>query len=281
MHRIEQETDGRTIQQIEDHYRIEKELADRLRRATREERRRLYSAVYEELFAEVPQHPMLTRKASADETAQAVAGQMKLLRRFLAPGTTFLEVGAGDCQLTFAAAGLVKKAYAVEVSSMISASATCPPNFELILSDGLKIDLPDQSVEVAYSNQLMEHLHPDDATDQLREIYRVLAPGGIYLCLTPNRLTGPHDISRYFDSVASGFHLKEYSISELSSLFRSVGFSRLRFCFGVKGKFLPLPIPLYRLTEMFLYLFPASLLKKWSTRLPFRLYMDLRLLGVR
>jgi SAM-dependent methyltransferase len=134
---------------------------------------------------------------------------------------------------------------------------------------------------VAYSNQLMEHLHPDDAFEQLCEIYRVLAPGGIYLCLTPNSLTGPHDISRYFDSVATGFHLKEYSIRELTGLFRSVGFSRLRFCFGVKGRFLPLPIPLYRLMEMFVYLFPASLRKIWSQRLPFRLYQDLRLLGVR
>jgi SAM-dependent methyltransferase len=281
MHRKMQENDGRSVQQIEEHYRIEKELADRLRHATREERRRLYSIVYEELFAQLPQHPMLTRKASAEETAQAVAGQMKLLKRFLTPETIFLEVGAGDCQLTFAVAGWVKKAYAVEVSSMISASATRPPNFELILSDGLKIDLPDRSVGVAYSNQLMEHLHPDDAFEQLCEIYRVLAPGGIYLCLTPNSLTGPHDISRYFDSVATGFHLKEYSIRELTSLFRSVGFSRLRFCFGVKGRFLPLPIPLYRLMEMFVYLFPASLRKIWSQRLPFRLYQDLRLLGVR
>ena len=63
----------------------------------------------------------------------------------------------------------------------------------------------------------MEHLHPDDALEQLQNIYSALVPGGIYLCITPNRLSGPQDVSRDFDMVATGFHLKEYTISELSN----------------------------------------------------------------
>jgi hypothetical protein len=31
----------------------------------------------------------------------------------------------------------------------------------------------------------MEHLHPEDAFEQLRNIIRALAPGGRYVCITP------------------------------------------------------------------------------------------------
>ncbi len=84
--------------------------------------------------------------------------------------------------------------------------------------------MPPGSVDVAYSNQLMEHLHPDDAAEQLREIFKALAPGGTYLCFTPNSMTGPHDVSRSFDRVATGLHLHECTVTELNRMLKDVGF---------------------------------------------------------
>jgi hypothetical protein len=55
-------TDGRSPERIRHHYEVEKELASKLRSASREQRRELYSKVYEELWKRVPDHPMLTRK---------------------------------------------------------------------------------------------------------------------------------------------------------------------------------------------------------------------------
>lgn len=71
----------------------------------------------------------------------------------------------------------------------------------------------------------MEHLHPDDAQSQLRSVWDALAPGGVYICITPNRLYGPHDVSRYFDQVATGLHLREYSVTEVINMFKRSGFS--------------------------------------------------------
>ncbi|MBO0796254.1 MAG: methyltransferase domain-containing protein [Ktedonobacteraceae bacterium] len=93
--------------------------------------------------------------------------------------STFVEIGPGDCALSFAVAHGTKKVYAVDVSTEITASQTCPPNFALLLSDGCSIPLPDRSVAVVYSHQLMEHLYPDDALEQLEQVYRVLIPYGI------------------------------------------------------------------------------------------------------
>ena len=141
------------------------ELANRLRNASRQERRHLYASLYDEMYRRVPLHPQLTRKSSPEETQQAVASQMKFIKRFLSRDATFLEIGAGDCALSFEVARRVKRVYAVDVSDEITRHSTPMPNFQLILSDGSSVPLPPNCVDVAYSNQLMEHLHPDDAFD--------------------------------------------------------------------------------------------------------------------
>jgi SAM-dependent methyltransferase len=273
--------DGRTREQIEEHYRIERELADRLRRASREERRKLYAVVYDELLTRVAHHPMLTRKASPEESALAAVRQMNLLCQFLSPDKVFLEVGPGDCALSFAVCPHVKKVYAVEVSATISYAHQVPDNFELILSDGCSIPLPEQTVDVVYSNQLMEHLHPEDALEQLRAIHKVLRPGGVYLCLTPDRLTGPHDISFGFDEEPTGFHLKEYTAGELAELFRSVGFRNVQAVMAIRNRFFTMPVGLYRFWELFIALVPGTFRRRHREAIPFRLFLDLRMVGIR
>jgi hypothetical protein len=138
-------------------------------------------------------------------------------------------------------------------------NAMVPQNFQLVFSNGCSIPVLEESVNVAYSYQLMEHLHPDDAFEQLQNIYKVLTTGGVYICDTPNRLSGPHDISRHFDTVAQGFHLKEYTITELSDLLKKVGFSKIRVYIRIKKIYI------------FLYTFPAILCEKLLSILPYSL----------
>ena len=112
---------------------------------------------------------------------------------------------------------------------------------------------------IAYSDQLLEHLHPEDAFDQLQNIYKALCPGCIYICITPNRLNGPHDISKYFDNVATGFHLKEYTFTELYGLLREVGFSSIKFYSGGRGIYMKIPLTPIRLCERVLTKVPFPL----------------------
>lgn len=225
----------RTENQIREHYEIEKKLANRLRNASKKERCNLYSCLYDELYKLVPHHPQLLRKTSFRHRQQAVDNNMELIGSFLDKDTSYLEVGPGDCSLALAVAKKVKKVYAVDVSEIISKSSNLPDNLQLFISDGCSIPLPKNAIDFAFSNQLMEHLHSDDAYEQLINIFNVLAPGGAYLCVTPNRLNGPHDISKYFDTVAAGFHLKEYTVAELSKLFKKVGFSKVLMYWGAEA----------------------------------------------
>jgi hypothetical protein len=80
----------------------------------------------------------------------------------------------------------------------------------------------------------------DDPFEQLQNLHRALVPGGMYLCITPNRLSGPHDVPGVFDHTASGFHLKEYTVGELARIFRRVGLRKVRNAFGKKGSLCPM-----------------------------------------
>jgi SAM-dependent methyltransferase len=269
----------RTYERIREHYCIEKELAARLRAAPKEERRDLYTTVYDELFKRVPDHPQLTLKASASSRDEEVAARIKLLRNYLRPDLTYLEVGCGDCALATAVARQVRKVYAVDVSNEIAAGIELPENLELVISDGCTIPVPEASVDLAYSDQLMEHLHVDDAIDQLANIYRALAPDGVYVCITPNRLTGPHDVSRYFDEVATGFHLREYTVGELTEIFSRVGFRKFKILAGGGDVHLTVLPALVRTIEQFLGVLPATFGRTLARGLPLRLILGAKLVA--
>jgi len=140
------------------------------------------------MFQRTPLHPQLIIKSSPQKKAIKISRIMKYLNHYLEKDTSFLEVGPDDCSLFLEVAKHVKKVFAADVSNEIVKDLPHSGNFTLILSDGCKIPLPADSIDVVFSNQLMEHLHTDDAFDQLRNIFNVLNTGGVYLCVTPNRL---------------------------------------------------------------------------------------------
>jgi len=272
-------TESRTREQLRQHYEVERGLADRLSHANKEERRTLYSEVYDELFKRVPDHPQHTNKASPERLAADVEEKMQIVAPYLRKDVIFLEVGPGDCEFAKAVAPKVAQVLAIDVSDEITRRRELPQNLQVVISDGSSIPVPPSSVDIAYSNQLMEHLHPDDALDQLRHLHTALKPGGVYICITPSRLTGPHDISGDFDQEASGFHLKEYTVGALAVLFREVGFGKARIIFGGRGRFILLPPWTAAVCERLLDLLPHGLRKAIALKPPFRWLFGVRLIG--
>jgi SAM-dependent methyltransferase len=241
-------TPVRTPEQLREHYEIEKEAGDRLRRAGRDERAAMYSQVYDELFRRVPKHPQLTEQNTA-ERERKIQALLRLLRPHLTGETVFLEVGAGDCALPRVVAPLVRRAYGLEVSHELTGKLAKSDRFEVLISKNCDVPLPDNTVDLAFSYQVIEHLHPEDAVEQLKQIFRVLKPGGCYYCITPNRLYGPSDISRGFDREATGLHLKEYSNTDLLKLFRGVGLREVWIERRIKGHRVAVPVGAVRLME--------------------------------
>jgi SAM-dependent methyltransferase len=141
-----------------------------------------------------------------------------------------LEIGCGNGVQMRALAGVNRRCVGIDISAeVLDHQADMPGNVELMIADATNLEVfaPD-SFDVAFSSQLIEHLHPDDLPRHFAEVARVLRPRGRYVLETPHRLTGPHDVSRHFDDVATCFHLKEYFFGELLAMMRAAGFDS--FC---------------------------------------------------
>jgi SAM-dependent methyltransferase len=265
----------RSPSQILQHYEVERELASRLRNSSPEERRTLYASAYDELVRRVE-----ARLPEREAEAHA-ATQLRLIERYLSHDVVFLDVGAGDCALAVAVAERVQLVHALEVSPEVVAGAPQRDNLLLHVTNGIEVPVPPSSVTLAHSNQVLEHVHPDDALEHIRNVYRALAPGGRFVCVTPNRLTGPADISRHFDTEPTGFHLREYTVAEVGSLMRDAGFPRVEAWTTRKGLSIRVPWAIIRAVESMLELVPHSWAQRVGRRLPLRVLIGSYVVGVK
>lgn len=217
---------GRTLEQLRNHYLVEKAIAQKLMGSTREDRKKIYATMYDELFARVPDHPRLTRRTNSGATSEENQVKLELVGRHLDPSKVFLEYAPGDCRFAIDVAPRVKHAYGLDISDQRRPGERTPDNFELIIYDGYYLDaIPDGSVDVIFSDQLIEHFHPEDTRLHFELAHRLLKDGGIYVFRTPHILTGPHDVSLYFSDEPECFHLKEWTYREIRSLLRGIGYS--------------------------------------------------------
>lgn len=209
-------------QRLRRHFEIERELAARLRRAPKTERKKLYKEVYSELFRRVD------LPGNAEAQKAQVGLLLQLVEPFLTESTTFLEIGAGSCDLSLALAGRLPRVWAVDAVEPVVNSTRTPESFCFVSDDVFEDVVPDASVDLALSCHFVEHLHPDDLLDHLEMVRRKLAAGGAYAVVTPNRIYGPHDISRHFSDEPVGFHLREYSHIDLAAELDQAGFDPVR-----------------------------------------------------
>ena len=230
---------SRSMDDIAAHYVLERKLADRLRAAPADQRATVYGEVYDEMFRSIPDHPQFA--VDPADRKRHVLAMFRFVSRFLTKESCLMEIGAGDCAFSINAAPMIRRGVVVDVSSVILSAAAEVENLEIAISDGVSLPVPSASIDIAYSDQLMEHLHPDDSQAQLTNIVKTLRPGGVYVCITPNRVYGPHDISRGFDDVATGFHLREYSGREIRKMFLDAGFSTVSFYAGGRGHYIRIP----------------------------------------
>ena len=91
-----------------------------------------------------------------------------------------------------------------------------------VLADASRLPFRDASFDLYASFETIEHVEDDRAV--VREARRVLAPGGIFLCSTPEReVISPGRTLE--DRPDNPFHVREYARSEFESLLRT-GFDR-------------------------------------------------------
>jgi hypothetical protein len=125
--------------------------------------------------------------------------EFAFLERRFTPRTVFMEIGGADCALALRAAGYVERAYAVDVCGRFLHSVLVPCNVRIVLCNGVRIPVPEASVDIAFSGGFIDHLHPDDGVEHLDSVRRSLACGGEYICAT----NSPRELRRRM--LACGF----------------------------------------------------------------------------
>lgn len=62
----------------------------------------------------------------------------------------------------------------------------CGKHVDLVLDLRLRLPFPDCSVDYCHSEHFLEHLYPDEGLAHLKEVCRILKPGGIYRVVVPD-----------------------------------------------------------------------------------------------
>jgi SAM-dependent methyltransferase len=159
---------------------------------------------------------------------------LNFLGRLTTAGSDVIEVGCGGGLLAIELARRGRRVLGVEVSRRIleaaSKRAGTVNGVRFVDTVGMAIPADGNSADLVYSVEVLEHLHPDDVAAHLREVYRVLRPGGRYWLLTPNRLDDISSADRFGVDVDvdADVHLKVWTYSELAPELERVGFQELR-----------------------------------------------------
>jgi 2-polyprenyl-3-methyl-5-hydroxy-6-metoxy-1,4-benzoquinol methylase len=204
-------------------YELEKILAQRIRNAPRADRVKVTMDAYNELLRRVPWHPMLNE--NPEQIEQAVLIRTRAYGPLLRSSDEVLEIGCGRGAVAKRLADTVALVVGLDVSEEIMPDPTesKPANVEFVIGDACEL-IQGRSFDVVLSCQLLEHLHPEDVATHLRAVRGLLKSGGRYIIDTPSSLTGPHDVSKYFDKIATGFHLKEWTYRELAKELAAAGY---------------------------------------------------------
>jgi len=251
----------RSFEQIKKHYEVEKAIATRLKKANREERKIIYKTMYDELFKQVPDHPRVKRRENPKIAALENQRKFKLIKKFINKSIVFVEFGSGDCRFAMDICKHVSFVYGVDISDQRGQFDNALNNFELIIYDGYNLEMQENSADVVFSDNLIEHLHPDDTKLHFQLVRNILKSQGIYIFRTPHRFSGPQDISCYFSDEAEGFHLKEWTYSEIAKILMSLKYSSWSGYYYAKGIRIKMPFVYFIIIENIICVIPSYLRK--------------------
>lgn len=191
-------------------------------------RERLYFEAYEKMH-------QLRKTTDSYDTSPDIARKTKLVKLFRKEleGKSILDVGCGDG--TFLRSIDTNLQHKRLVGIDISPTILPQQHQSVEFLQGNIIDFKmDYKFDVVFSDNVMEHIAAADIPAHLQSVKDALVQGGTYIIVMPNRLFGPHDITRIIDTTytnrvqARGGHLNETTYTDVVSTLGKQGFSSFK-----------------------------------------------------
>ena len=226
-----------TEEMILAHWELEKRLAGELIRSRRDNRREVFERCYSDLYGQLE---WLNRLIDTDATVLQSRLHDNWLDLIGAPPKKIYEAGSGKGRLITYLAERGFECRASEITTHRGEMHTREHvNLTWGTTDGVHLERYESagSFDVVISNNVIEHLHPDDLLDHFRGAKAVLKEGGRYIFCTPHKFAGPSDISSVFmcDEPA-GMHLREYTYKDMKDALKQAGFGKVCAVLIVPGK---------------------------------------------
>lgn len=150
-------------------------------------------------------------------------------------GRTLLDIGCNWGRWSFAAARKGYKVYGIDpgVGAILAAGRVAEElgaDAEFVVGDARHLPFPDETFDTVFSYGVFQHFSYDDARLAIREMGRVVKPGGTALLQMPGRwgLRNLHQQARRGFSHGTAFDVRYWSPSEVEAEFEAaVGPTRL------------------------------------------------------
>ena len=253
--------------------KLEFEYAEKLRESNSKERKKLYNKAYSEVAEKVAES--FTSNSPDERTAGTNPKLVKSLSHFLDKSDHVLEVGCGRGYTCLHLSPHVASIVGVDVSKPVLDEASNLLSQKKVnnakIEQGSALELNNQfkheQFDACISIDVVEHLHPEDAKKHLEQVFNILKAGGKYIVIMPNRLSGPHDITKTVfpeEKIPLGFHLNESTNKEMVNIMGEIGYHNFeslhRKILPTKHfNFLTLPAQLKIMCENLYEILPESL----------------------
>jgi SAM-dependent methyltransferase len=222
-----------TEQMVLTHWNLERQLVTELLGSSPESRWDTFSHCYTRLYTELEWLNRVVDKADPLPQTDRFTPWVELMGPL--PKSVY-EIGSGRGEFISFLAKNGFDCKGTEITPERGEKLVAEPYSRLSwgVSDGVHFDRFEnpETYDFVVSDQVIEHLHPDDLDAHLEGVYIILKSGGRYVLNTPHRFAGPHDISWVFNlNEPKGMHLREYTYQELVTSLKRAGFNRIYYAF--------------------------------------------------
>ena len=208
-------------EQVARHAELEGRLTDELLESTPENRTDTFSKAYTKLYSELPWLVGTGTSSGAEHWAS-----------LMKPGSSVYEIGSGAGYVVRYLGQRGFRCVGTDLSAERERVALAQDaNVSWATTDGVHLSRfsAEEQFDYVISDQVVEHLHPDEILTHFKEARKLLKVGGCYIMRTPYAPEGPADLSVVFGEAKPVFmHLHEFGYDEIEFIRKTCGYRKAK-----------------------------------------------------